>query len=165
MSDTQRKDYVTGLLEHYPDDTRKIEALRYEIAHPNAVTSDEMIEAMNFAHGDGAKTGAGSGNISDKTFHIAVEYGDRLEKANAEARETAISALNTLESERERLLHYISLLDERDREMIRATYIERRSRAEISDMLGVSTKSVSNIRRQALEKLCKLYDFTAFYRG
>ena len=45
---TEEKEYVYGLLERYQEDTRKMEALRYELAHPKRVTSDEMIESMNF---------------------------------------------------------------------------------------------------------------------
>lgn len=46
-------DHVTSLLQNYRTTKRKIEQLRYELEHPTRVTPDEMIEAMNFAKGDG----------------------------------------------------------------------------------------------------------------
>lgn len=47
------KDQVLSLLQSYRATKRKIEQLRYELEHPARVTPDEMIEAMNFAKGDG----------------------------------------------------------------------------------------------------------------
>ena len=47
------KDQVLSLLQNYRATKRKIEQLRYELEHPTRVTPDEMIEAMNFAKGDG----------------------------------------------------------------------------------------------------------------
>ena len=45
--------YVLTLLQSYRATKRRIEQLRYELEHPTRVTPDEMIEAMNFAKGDG----------------------------------------------------------------------------------------------------------------
>ena len=41
------KNYVLQLLESYPERTRKIALLRYELEHPSQITSDEIISAMN----------------------------------------------------------------------------------------------------------------------
>lgn len=47
------KDRVLSLLQNYRVTKRKIEQLRYELEHPAKVSPDEVIEAMNFAKGDG----------------------------------------------------------------------------------------------------------------
>ena len=160
---TKEKEYVYGLLERYQEDTRKVEALRYELAHPKRVTSDEMIESMNFGHtGDGGP--AAKGHISNKTLYIAANYMDRADVLNAEASGEVIDLLCAMEDERKRLLHYVSLLDEKDGTIIRASYMELKSREELSEMFGVSTKSISTMRKQAVDRLCALYDFTAKYQ-
>ena len=64
------KDQVLSLLQSYRATKRKIEQLRYELEHPARVTPDEMIEAMNFAKGDGE--GRPSGSVSNKTLYIAM---------------------------------------------------------------------------------------------
>ena len=155
--------YVNYLLEHYQEDTSKMEALRYEISNPRRVTSEEVIEAMNFGHGDGGSIA--KGHISNKTLYIATNYNERTETLNREASDEVVDLLNAMNEERKRLLHYISLLSEKGREIIRKTYIEAKSREELSEIYGVSQKSVSAMRKQAVENLCVLYDFTSKYRG
>lgn len=157
--------YVNDLLEHYQEDTSKMEALRYEISNPRRVTSEEVIEAMNFGHGDGDGGSIAKGHISNKTLYIATNYNERTETLNREASDEVVDLLNAMNEERKRLLHYISLLKEKDRKIIQETYIEARTREELSEIYGVSQKSVSTMRKQAVENLCVLYDFTSKYRG
>ena len=156
--------HVIRLLERFQEDTRKMEALRYELSHPRRVTPEEVIESMNFGHGDGDGSGASKGHISNKTLYIAANYMDRTNDLNTEASDEVMDLLCAMEDDRKRLLHYISLLDKRDGEVIRATYIDLKSREELSEMYGVSTKSISTMRKQSVERLCKLYDFTSKYR-
>ena len=142
-----------------------MEALRYEISNPRRVTSEQVIEAMNFGHGDGDGGSIAKGHISNKTLYIATNYNERTETLNREASDEVVDLLNAMNEERKRLLHYISLLKEKDRKIIQETYIEARTREELSEIYGVSQKSVSTMRKQAVENLCVLYDFTSKYRG
>ena len=66
------KDRVISLLQNYRVTKRKIEQLRYELEHPAKVSPDEVIEAMNFAKGDGE--GRPSGSVSNKTLYIAMNF-------------------------------------------------------------------------------------------
>ena len=162
---TETVKYVNYLLEHYQKDTSKMEALRYEISNPRRVTSEEVIEAMNFGHGDGDGGSIAKGHISNKTLYIATNYNERTETLNREASDEVVDLLNAMNEEHKRLLHYISLLKEKDRKIIQETYIEAKTREELSEIYGVSQKSVSAMRKQAVENLCVLYDFTSKYRG
>ena len=164
QSSAETAKYVIRLLERYQEDTRKMEALRYELSHPERVTPEEVIESMNFGHGDGDGSGASKGHISNKTLYIAANYMDRTYDHNTEASNEVVDLLCSMEEDRRRLLHYISLLDKKDEEVIRETYIELKSREELSERFHVSTKSISAMRKQAVERLCKLYDFTLKYR-
>lgn len=164
ITNANTREYVVSLLEHYQSDSSKMDALRYELNNPSRVTTDEMIEAMNFGHSESSGGGISKGHVSNKTLYIAANYMDRTISANTEAYEEISALLHEMESERDRLLHYISLLDQKDREMIYATYIETKTREELSESMGVSLKSVSIMRRHAIKNLCNLYDFTAKYR-
>ena len=165
ITNDSTKKYVVSLLENYQSDSSKMEALRFEISNPRRVTSEQVIEAMNFGHGDGDGGSIAKGHISNKTLYIATNYNERTESLNREASDEVVDLLNAMNEERKRLLHYISLLKEKDRKIIQETYIEARTREELSEMYAVSQKSVSTMRKQAVENLCVLYDFTSKYRG
>ena len=165
ITNDSTKKYVVSLLENYQSDSSKMEALRYEISNPRRVTSEQVIEAMNFRHGDGDGGSIAKGHISNKTLYIATNYNERTETLNREASDEVVDLLNAMNEERKRLLHYISLLKEKDRKIIQETYIEAKTREELSEIYGVSQKSVSAMRKQAVENLCVLYDFTSKYRG
>ena len=65
-------DRVLRVLNHYPNMIRKISILRYELEHPTTVTPEDMLEPMNYAHGDG--DGVLSSTVSNKTLYIAMNY-------------------------------------------------------------------------------------------
>lgn len=87
--------YVMTLLQSYRATKRKIEQLRYELEHPTRVTPDEMIEAMNFAKGDGE--GRPSGCVSNKTLYIAMNFQSAADEANASLTHDLVSRLVPLE--------------------------------------------------------------------
>lgn len=155
---------VYELLSNYQDDTSKMNALRYELDHLIPVSGDEMIDSMNYGHGEGDGTGIAKGHISDKTAFIAMNYQKLASEANSDAIKELANTLFDMEQERDRLLHYISTLNARDGAVIRMTYIEPVTRTEIADYLKVSTKTVSTLRREAVNRLCKLYEFVESYR-
>ena len=83
--------YVMTLLQNYRASKRKIEQLRYELEHPARVSPDEMIEAMNFAKGDGE--GRPSGSVSNKTLYIAMNFQSAADEANAALTHDLVSRL------------------------------------------------------------------------
>lgn len=89
------KNLVMTLLQSYRATKRKIEQLRYELEHPTRVTPDEMIEAMNFAKGDGE--GRPSGCVSNKTLYIAMNFQSAADEANASLTHDLVSRLVPLE--------------------------------------------------------------------
>ena len=133
--------------------------------HASGDWGDVCTSDMNFGHGDGDGGSIAKGHISNKTLYIATNYNERTETLNREASDEVVDLLNAMNEERKRLLHYISLLKEKDRKIIQETYIEAKTREELSEIYGVSQKSVSAMRKQAVENLCVLYDFTSKYRG
>lgn len=89
------KNLVMPLLQNYRANKRKIEQLRYELEYPARVSPDEMIEAMNFAKGDGE--GRPSGSVSNKTLYIAMNFQSAADEANAALTHNLVSRLVPLE--------------------------------------------------------------------
>lgn len=151
--------YVLTLLQSYRATKRRIEQLRYELEHPTRVTPDEIIEAMNFAKGDGE--GRPSGCVSNKTLYIAMNFQSAADEANASLTHDLVSRLVPLEQEISRLEHYVALLEPRQTEVIRRIFFDSQSLPEICKEMGYSTKTVRAIRNHAIEELTAMYAFAA----
>ena len=117
---------VLDLLKTYPDNMRKIAQLNYELAHPSQISATEMLEAMAFKKGNGERHSVGE--VSDKTLYIAMNYRNEAFRKNREVFKDYHSLLVPLERETERLRYYISLLDQRQAEVIRLYYGTRSHR-------------------------------------
>ena len=143
--------YVMTLLQNYRATKRKIEQLRYELEHPARVTPDEMIEAMNFAKGDGE--GRPSGSISNKTLYIAMNFQSAADEANAALAHDLVSRLVPLEQ--------VALLEPRQAEVIRLAYFEGHTWQQISTKTQITTRTLYKIRNQAVEELAEMYALTA----
>ena len=120
------KSYVISLLETYSKRERQIDLLHYEIRHTARVSSEEMIDGMSLGHGDGM--GGGKGHISNKTMYIALNYQEKMEQMNEESANEIAECLLKLETEQNRLRHYVSLLEKREAEVLRSS----RRRFEVS---------------------------------
>lgn len=152
-------DHVTSLLQNYRAAKRKIQQLRYELEHPTHVTPDEMIEAMSFAKGEEA--GRPSGNISNKTLYIAMNYQDAADRANAAVMDDLVSRLVPLEQEISRLEHYVALLEQRQTAVIRLFFFEGRSIPEICSEMRFTAKTMRAVRQQAINELAEMYAFAS----
>ena len=150
---------VMQLLSLFRENQRKIELLRYELEHPPMVTEEEMISALSFGHGE--YTGTTSGHISDKTLYIALNYKDKIDRTTNEAVHEVARELSKLEKQQQRLLHYIGLMDEKDSEIIRMTYMDAMDTEQIAAKLGVSERTIRTRRITAIEHLCRMFEYTA----
>ena len=116
-----------------------------------------MIETMSFGHGDG--TGKTPGHISNKTLYIALNYQECAERANSKAVDEIASKLFELERERDRLLHFISLLKPKERAAIELYFFEQKTNEEMADSMGISARTAKAIKRQAIDTLCEIYAY------
>ena len=71
------KSRILELLKSYPSMQQKIALLRREWENPAQVTDSEMLGAMVYSKGESGSRPT-IGHISDKTYHIAVNYHGRL---------------------------------------------------------------------------------------
>jgi DNA-directed RNA polymerase specialized sigma subunit len=151
------KEKVIELLKQYPAQKRKIELLRYELEHPNQISEDELIESI--AIGTREIGGGRSGHISDQTMMIATQYPEIVRRINSETVAQIAHELRTLEIEVERLEHYISLLSERQSDVIRLRDIEGLPWGEIEDALHTNVRTLSGYRNAGIDALTEMYGF------
>lgn len=153
------KTMVMSLLTQFRETQRYIEALRYELEHPSTISEEDMIDVLTFGHGD--HQGTPKGSISNKTLYIALNYRDKAQQENERAKNEIAVRLAMLEKQQERLLYYIGLMDERDSELIRMTYMDGLDNDQIAAKLSVSVRTVRTRRTKAIELLCELFSYTA----
>ena len=155
--DTLMKEKVLKDLNSIPELNQKIDLLRYELNHRSLMTSGEMIDTLSFRHGDGS--GGASGHVSDKTLYIALNYREKMEEANKEVRAELVERLWVLETKRDRILHYISLLEQRQEKIVRLTCIEQKTYEEAALSMGITVRTARRLKGAAVEQLCKMYSF------
>ena len=156
--EAETRTYVMGLLESCRKRENEITLLRYELNHFSGATSSEMIDAMAFAHSDYAMP-PGSGNVSDKTLYIALNYQERLEGINRTSRGEIAGRLVALEREQNRLFYYVAMLGERPSQVIRGLYLLGKSQQTLAAEIGVVPRTVRRIRDEAIERLITLYSY------
>ena len=152
------KDHVVRLLKSVPQREQKIALLRYELEHPAHVSRDEMIDTLAFSAD--SEAGQAKNHISDKTLYIALNYREKADRLNQEAVEDVAARLFQLEQERDRLSYYVSLLEERQKQVICKLFFKRLSLGQISIDLGVSDRTVRNIKDAAIHALAEMYAYS-----
>ena len=148
---------VLERLESYRKKEQQIELLRYELQHAKQVSPTELIEAMTFQtrDADGSQTDLYPKDVPG----IALSYQHIAAQLNEEAVGELISRYTALCHERDRLLHYIGLLDKRQQDVVRKHYFEQQSWSEIASSMDLTPRTVQRTRQQALDELANLYAF------
>lgn len=152
-----KREQILQLLEEYPELIRNVSILRFELQRPPAISPEEMIDSMNFVRGSGE--GHVAGAISNKTMYIALNYREHAERINQERLDEIAGRLVPMERSIERLQHYVSLLDKRMAQVIRAYYFEHQAWDDIASQLGLSVRSVQKLKNAAIDKLAEMYEF------
>lgn len=153
--------YVLSLLADYPETSKKIELLRYELHSSVGVFPQEMIEVMSFSKRDPTAASEYPHNVPE----IALCYKDAAKQLNYEAFESILGAYLSLIQERDRLHHHISLLEARQSEIIQEYYFSQHSWNEVAKNTGISLRTAYAVRQQAVDALVKMYEFTGAAYG
>ena len=154
---TEMNAHVLNLLETYHERERKIALLRYELEHPAHISPEEMLGAMSLRRGDGISSSGG--RISDKTLYIALNYQEKVEQANLDVAHEIAGQLVELEQQQKRLNYYITLLDERQVDVIRLIFFERYAQNEVAKKLSIVSRTVRRTKEEAIDKLVEMYSF------
>lgn len=149
---------VINLLETCQERKRKIALLHYELEHPAHLSETEMISTMALGHGkSGGHTG---GYVSDKTFYIALNYQSKVDRVNADTKEEIVLQLVELEQIQKRLEYYVSLLEDRQADVVRLSYVKGLSQGDVAKELGIVPRTVRRIKNEAIDRLVEMYTFT-----
>ncbi len=162
MSNTKAE--VLDLLKNYRKNQQRIALLRYELEKPAFMTSDEMIDALTF--GKGEAIGSSEGHISNKTPYIALNYEERAMRVNEGVVKEIEAEIRRLERQQERVLHYISLLDKKDAEVIRMVYVDGMDNEQAAEKIGIAERTLRNRKVQAIKHLCEMLEYVSgLYQG
>ena len=134
MDSTSKQVNPIELLENYRSDTQTIAILQHALESVPRASANEVIESMNFAHGEGI--GTVTGRISDKTAYIAFHYQQKTDSINTGSYGRYVSQLWRMEQEREHLNFYVSLLEPRQRKVIELYYMQGISRESTASELS-----------------------------
>lgn len=155
---TDMKSHVVNLLESYPVRERQIALLHYEMQHSAHISPEEMIYGMSLGHGDSLGN-SGKGHISNKTMYIALNYQEQMDRMNTETMNEIAQRLLELETEQDRIRYYVSLLEKREAEVIRLIYFEDCNQDEAAKELGIVSRSLRRIKKEAIGRLVEMYTF------
>lgn len=156
---TYTREEVEQKLKDYPELKRKISLLEYEQEYPVRISEREMVEAMNYAKGDGS--GSPSGHVSNKTMYIALNYQQIVERINRETKDDIACHLALLSREAARLEFYISLLSPRQEQVIRQSYFEQKTNEEIGKSLSLAVRTVKDAKKRAIDMLTEMYNYVS----
>ena len=154
---TYTREEIEQKLKDYPGIKKKISLLEYEQAYPVHVSEREILDAMNYAKGDGS--GSASGHISNKTMYIALNYQQVIERMNQETRDDIACHLELLKREAARIEFYVSLLDQRQEEVIRYSYFEQLTNEEAGTKMHLAARTIKDIKKRAIDALTEMYNY------
>ena len=161
LMEKELEQYVLSLLADYPETSKKIELLRYELHSSVGIFPQEMIEVMSFSKRDPTAASEYPHNVPE----IALCYKDAAKQLNCEAFESILGAYLSLIQERDRLHHHIGLLEARQSEIIQEYYFSQHSWNEVATNMGISLRTAYAVRQQAVDALVKMYEFTGAAYG
>ena len=148
--------YVLSLLETYPETSKRIELMRYELYSSMVVSPQEMIEVMSFSKKDAEANAKYPHTVPE----IALCYKEIAQRLNHEVAESVMETYVSMIRERDRLHRRISLLAPRQAEIIQEYYIHRNSWGDIAKNMGISLRTAYSTRQQAVDALVQMYTFT-----
>lgn len=145
--------HIVSLLEEYPDTMRKIALLRYEVEHPAPIKFGKKII-------EGASA---DGKSADESLNYAIRFHNEANLVSIKDIEDITSVLIPMEQDRDRLLHYISLLEERQQIPLKLHYFKRLSWDKIEEEVCTSPKTLRKLVKQAVDSLAEMYAFAASF--
>lgn len=144
---------VLFLLENYPKASTEISLMRFELQNKTFVSPEDIIEVLSFSQYESSSLKKCPHDVEE----IANCFREISEKLNKEYLDEIANRYIALLRERERLLHYISLLSPRQQTVLKEHYFSQKSWNEVSREMELTRRTVYNIRNEAVSELVKLY--------
>lgn len=139
---------------------RKLQ-LEFELEHYiDRVTSGDVIDTMTFKSNVGEPISVE--HISDITSTLAVTYTDKAKCLNVHEKQELRDELRRTEVEVNRLVHYVSLLDGKQADVVRMRCFEGKTISQVVEILKISESSIKNIFKAAVSTLTEMYNLIIF---
>ena len=136
---------------------RKKQQLEFELEnYIDMVSGDDIIEAKTFKSGV-AEVMPG-GHHGDITADLAVSYGDKTARMNICEKQALNDSLRRVELEIKRITYYVSLLDNRQADVIRTHYFEGCPLPQTAINLGLSITTMRRVLKSAVTNLTDMYN-------
>lgn len=156
LSTREVREHVIELLKSYPTMIQKIALLRHEWKNPAQITDSEMLGAMTFAKGEPGSRPV-PGHISDKTYHIAVNYHSQAVYQNKHQIEEIESELERMEKKVYRLEYCVSQLPKEQQAVIQGLYFQSIDQKQLITKLCLSESTIRRYRDKGLDTLTEMY--------
>ena len=151
-------------LKSYPELKKKVVLLRFEQEHPARITDGEVLDSMALSRpvSDGIRP---SGHISDKTMLIATQFRDKADRLNQETIMEITKELHDVERQLAKLEFYVSQLDQKQAEVIRKYYFERKTWGELQREMHLAPRTLIKRRDDGLDALVSVYAYLGQVKG
>ena len=164
MENTKIREQVIDDLKQYPELKKKVILLRYEQEHPARLSDSEVIDSMALSRpvSDGIRP---AGFISDKTMRIATQFRDKKDRLNQETIMEIAQELYAVEQQLSKLEFYVSQLEEKQAEVIRKYYFERKTWGELQREMHLAPRTLIKRRDDGLDGLVSIYSYLGQVKG
>lgn len=164
MEHTNIRAQVIEDLKSYPELKKKVVLLRYEQEHPARITDGEVLDSMALSRpvSNGIRP---SGYISDKTMLIATQFRDKADRLNQQTIMEIAKELHDVELQLAKLEFYVSQLDQKQAEVIRKYYFERKTWGELQREMHLAPRTLIKRRDDGLDALVSIYSYLGKVKG
>ncbi|WP_455582539.1 sigma factor-like helix-turn-helix DNA-binding protein [Dysosmobacter sp.] len=160
MNNTQNCESVLQILKNYRILERKIRILRFQLQDVPAVPKRDTAESIaNTAKS--LDTEATSDNVPDKAVLGALHLGWNEIEVNQQRAKKRSVQLSAMRHKKDELDLFISLLESKQCEVIDKLYRHGMTNEQVADQMGLTSRTVQNIRKKAVENLAAMYRFAA----
>ncbi|MDL2288127.1 hypothetical protein LJC32_01960 [Oscillospiraceae bacterium OttesenSCG-928-F05] len=119
------------------------------------ISDDDMISSLSLIRPDGENVS--TGRSGDRTSAIALSYHEKAEALRLRTKAELQQELRSIVVEMSRIEFYIGLLDEPERDVISALYIEGKRLDEAADRLSISRKTAIARRDKGIAALSAMF--------
>ena len=146
------KKQIESILHNYTTLKREVQVLEFELNRITRNLHPQAIEDRILAHSECERV-SGS-HHSDKTANIVIEHIDSQINGEYHALRTLIS---NIQIELQRIEYYLSLIPEKEAEVIRMFYFEKLTWAKITEKALNSQSTMQRLKNSGIEKFSKYY--------
>ena len=148
MADKRMEEIVLHQLETYVSRKQRVTALRYELECLDGISRDK-----------------GKGGPSDTEPLSGKASREAAESGSQRTREEVLAEYLPNKQAVERLEHHVSLLTKREQKVLYLRYRDHKKVSDIAAEMEISVRTVSYIRKQAVNRLCEMYSIVFQPRG